>query len=464
MKKPKSTLLKASDLSAALPKETKTEISVTKSSEEKPWEERIKLPFALDPWQKEILKVEGNLLICTGRQVGKSEVISIKAAEYAINNKKKQILVVSHTERQAFLLFSKVLFHIQQNYSNFIRKGKDRPTKSEIKLSNGSIIRCLPIGISGDSVRGFTSDVIIEDESAYMDDITQQAIRPQLLTTGGMHWKISTPKGCEGHFYEASLDPSFKCFFISSEEVGQQRPEPHRTRMLEFLEREKKRMTALQYAQEYGGKFVSELRQFFNQELIRELCVLPRQELRRELNHWLGMDIGGMGADPSTFEILRQIKERFEHVENIVTQKTYINETVNTALDLDRNYNFQKIFVDDGGMGFGVFSYLLANPQTRGRVEAINNSSRSVTRDESKKKRILKEDLYMNLKAMMEKGVIKFLDDDEVRASLSSIQCEYDKETGNLRIYGNNTHITEGLIRAAWAAQRKSLNISISWI
>ena len=59
----------------------------------------------------------------------------------------------------------------------------------------------------------------------------------------------------------------------------------------------------------------------------------------------------------------------------------------------------------------------------------------------------------------METGKIKLLDDDEVKASLKSIQAEHDKDTGKLKIWGSYSHIAEGLVRAAECYKDKSLNI-----
>src|SRR3990167_4156360 len=96
----------------------------------------------LDDWQKEILQTEGNICLRSGRQVGKSTIISIKAAEYAVKNREKTILIIASVERQASLLFEKTLGYIFDNYKEFLAKGKDKPTKHIIKLKNGSTIYC----------------------------------------------------------------------------------------------------------------------------------------------------------------------------------------------------------------------------------------------------------------------------------------------------------------------------------
>jgi len=73
--------------------------------------------------------------------------------------------------------------------------------------------------------------------------------------------------------------------------------------------------------------------------------------------------------------------------------------------------------------------------------------------------------MYFNLLALMEHDKLKLLDDDELIDSLKSVQWELVRIEGKptkTRIFGRNTHIAEGLIRAAWLAyQDKSLNI---WI
>ena len=105
---------------------------------------------------------------------------------------------------------------------------------------------------------------------------------------------------------------------------------------------------------------------------------------------------------------------------------------------------------------------LLEDPQTRRKTIAINNARRPLDKDNKQKKKILKEDLYNNLLNLMQKGNIKLLEDPEIYQSLKSVQ--YSIEDGRFKIFGNYTHIVEGLIRAAWCAKTKHLNIHIHWI
>jgi hypothetical protein len=110
-------------------------------------------------------------------------------------------------------------------------------------------------------------------------------------------------------------------------------------------------------------------------------------------------------------------------------------------------------------MGWGVFDPLLADPQTKRKVVSIENASRSITKDDSRRKKLLKEDLYNNLLHMMERDNVRLQPNDDTFHSLKSIQAEYSG--GNLKIFGNQSHITEALIRACWGIKTKSLNIYI---
>jgi len=114
-----------------------------------------------------------------------------------------------------------------------------------------------------------------------------------------------------------------------------------------------------------------------------------------------------------------------------------------------------------------ILNNLLRHEQTKRKVEAINNRKLILDRDGKAKQRILKEDLYDNLRSLGEKGFLKLLDDENVRLSLRSVQYEHvqnPKGLSQMRIFGNYTHIVEGLIRAAWCSKEKHLNLFVSTI
>ena len=415
----------------------------------------------LDKWQKQVLDTKGNIVLRSGRQVGKSTVISHYAGDYAAKNPKKTILIIAAVERQAFLLFEKVLNFMENNHSRLIRQGKNRPTKSRIRLTNGSIIYCLPTGLSGTNIRGYTIDMLIADEAAFIPEAVWNAVTPMMSTRvkfGARMILLSTPFGRHNYFARCFNDDTFTKFHVSSEECERISKD--------FLKQEKERMTKIQYSQEYLGEFVDDLMQFFPDEVILKCMKLKRpNHITAGKPYFLGVDIARMGDDESTFEVIRLTDNKhLIHVENQITTKKYLSQTTEHIIELDKLYDFQKIFIDDEGIGVGVFDNLLTNDQTKRKVIPINNSKRVLDNEEKIKKVLLKTDLYNNLLTLMEQGKISLLDDPEIYQSLKSVQYEYTSDTlgrSHFKIYGNYTHITEGLIRAAWCLKYKGLNI---WI
>jgi hypothetical protein len=429
--------------------------------------------LTLDEWQEEVLKTNGkeNIALRAGRQVGKSTIISILSGDFAIKNPHSSIMIISATERQAYLLFSKVLLYLSDNYGKYMKSGKDRPTKTEIKLKNGSIIRCLPTGLDGLGIRGYTINLLIADEAAFIPEAVWPAVTPMLSTTGGKIILLSTPFGRRGYFYDCFNNEKFLKWHISSEAVAETRAEPQKTNMREHQEEEKKRMTKLQYAQEYLGEFVDELRQFFSDNLIKECCNLKRRQINRDeyqyLGFFYGLDIARMGGDECAHEILQKMSDkRIEQVENITEKFVLTTHTFNKILELDKIFQAKKIGIDagSGSLGVAILDFGKNEPSLRSKLEPLNNRSMSLDKYDKRKRALMKEDMYLGMLAMLEKGILKLLDDDDLIASLRSVQYEYITAASGrtqFRIFGNYTHIAEGLIRAAWLANQKSLNLRI---
>ena len=139
----------------------------------------------LDDWQQEVMKTKGNMVLRSGRQVGKSFIIAKKASEYAMNNKKKVIMVIAFTEKQANLLFTKILNNIDKKVI-----AKPNPTKHIINLKNGSVIHCYAAGDTGFGIMGFTIDLLIADECAWIKEEVWNSIAPALAVTNGTMWLL----------------------------------------------------------------------------------------------------------------------------------------------------------------------------------------------------------------------------------------------------------------------------------
>ena len=417
----------------------------------RPWE-------TLDKWQREyIFETDPNhncFLLC-GRQVGKTTAMSIKAVELCANHFKKGdfILINSITEKQAYHMLAKALVYAKQIYSkHVILKGKDKPTKHKLLFKNGTGILCYAAGETGEGLRGFTIKKLMSDEGSRMSEEYFIAVSPMMSVVGGSRDIASTPAGklhsdgSEKYFYKCSKDDDFKRFYVSAEDCPRHKKE--------FLEKERERLSKLAYAQEYLAIFTDELKRLFSNELIRDLCVLEPLEEMRVGEYYLGVDVAGLGEDECSYEVLERLGDgRIEQRANFTEKRNLTVDTSRKIFSMNQTYNFRKIGVDDAGVGFGVWSELMNDDRTKRKTIALNNASRAVDKDGVKSKKILKEEMYINLQVLMENKKIQLLKDDEVKDSLASIQHDEGK------IFGSNSHITEGIIRAAWLAKDKSLNI-----
>ena len=420
----------------------------------------------IDEWQKEVLDTKTNLILMCGRQVGKSEVMAKKIADYLLNNPKKKLMIVSGVERQAAGLYNKTLRLIEQSHPNLLMKGRNKPLKTIFKLRNGSILITEPVGLDGSGARQHTLDGVIFEEMQLIPEDAFAAITPMLFTTGGFIWMLGTAWATDGYVYDRLSDPDFKVFRINSEEVAQLRPEPNKTFMIEHLAKERKSLTEAQYAQEYLAIPSSNVRQIFPDKLIKKVMTLTRPNNIPPASYVCGLDPAGLGEDEGSISILswNEDKETMKQVEHEITKKLYTTETTQRIVELDKLYDFDKIYVDDGGIGFGVFSELLNEDDTKQKTIALNNAARPTDAKEKKHKTILGEEMIFNLLVMMEKGKIQLLMDNEIRESLKSYKFEYSKDRKKLLVTSNYNHPVQSLMRATWHAQTKHLNLSVHTI
>lgn len=419
----------------------------------------------LDKWQEDVLEAKGNIVVCSGRQCGKSTVIAMKAGDYALKHPNKSIMVIAAVERQALLLFEKILSHIYLKSKGSIKKGRDKPTKHELRLTNGSVLRCLPTGDSGYGIRGYTIDQLYADEAHFIKPDVWSAVTPMLATTGGDIILLSTPFGTEGYFYDCFHSDKFTKFHVSTVEVADKR---ENKALQEFLKDEKERMSKLQFQQEYEALFVGGIMRLFSDELIQK-CMLQEDDCKTLFhttsNRFLGIDLARFGGDETVLSsFYKDGRGTLKMFDLDIPEPQMLTYSARLIIHKHAQYNYRKIYVDTGGMGIGVFDMLLEDPTTKRRVVSIDNSRRSIDkekgRDSPRLKVNTKEDLYQNLLRLMENGEIFFFDKPELEQSFRSITYEYAEDrSGRLIITGNYSHIVEAIIRAAWAVKDKTLTL-----
>ena len=403
------------------------------------------------------------------------------AIDRMIETPHTKVLLFSLTEEQAYIIIAMAKEYLAEKSPNSLKRKNVDTNKKTLSLKNGSVMRCRAAGDTGDSGRGYEADILIVDEAARMGKFFWIAVRPIILMSVGQIWLGSTPFGKQGYFWDMFNeyenlkveDARFKVFYTTTEKVINERTitkdwtEERKIKALSILEADRRTMSKLEYGQEYLGLFMEDLQQFFPDDLIKQCQVATRPDIvPKDRDFYLGQDIARMGEDETTYEVgylTNDEDPRLIQVENLVTKKTYLTDTFNMNLELDNKYDFQKMFIDDEGIGVGVFDMMIDNDQVKRKVIGINNSKRVIDAD-GREKGILKTDLYYWLRGLMEQKKIDLLEDQSIFNSLKSVQYEYSQDIkGNpvIKIHGNDTHIAEGLIRLAQALKYKDLNIFV---
>lgn len=417
--------------------------------------------LTLDPWQLDYIKTPAEVdcfMLCPRQISGKTTAMSIKAVELLIHDYKEGevVLINCLTERQAMLMLAKAQIYAEAIYPDMIcRDSENKPTMHRLMFKAGKLdkgILCYAAGDEGDSTRGYTIKKLMVDEGSRMKELYFVSALPTLSLTKGSIDIASTPfgkkdkEGNEKFFYKCYKDPSFKKFIVKLEDCPR--------RDMEQIEKMRSRMSKAQFAQEFLNNFSDELQRKFSDEWIERCCILKEKIVNKNGKNYLGVDVAGFGKDLTAYAELERLQNKIiEQRECLLERNNKTTETTRKIIELDLKFNNRKIGVDDGGIGFGVWCELMENVQTKRKTVALNNASRPTDREDGRK-RLLKEEMYENLIMLGEQGRLRLLDDADLKASLSSIQCE-DNE-----IFGSDSHYTEAVIRACWLAeQSKDLNI-----
>lgn len=337
----------------------------------------------------------------------------------------------------------------------------EQPTLTKIKLKNGSMIHCLPAGRTGYFIKGLTVNLLIADEAAYINETVWDSVLPMIAlakaaTEVAQIILLSTPFGKTGYYHDAFTDDEFESFHVSTEDCPRMQNEKGK----KFLAKELKRMGKLRYRQEYLAEFTDDITQYFPTDLIRQ-CTAPEEtiwDFKSNGNYYLGADFAGQGGDENALVIVRDLGTTYQVEEIITTTKRAATDTIGKIISLDRKYKFNKLFVDDGGLGSPITD-LLQEKLGKRRVIGLNNARKRIeVQGEERDKGIFKEDLYQNTLMMMELGEVMFKNSPALMESMKSITFGHS-ETGRIRIFGMYSHITEALVRALWCKKEKGLNI-----
>lgn len=384
--------------------------------------------YQKDALRKIFLRENNRFIICAATQSGKSEIISIIACLLALMSPNERIAVVSYTQDQSEIIFSKAKKHLVED-NEFIKSKIDSSkefSKKTIHLKNGSQIKCYSSGVSefgSESLLGFNATVLIIDESASIADNIYStkiirmlgAARQQklLIESGTPHAK--------NHFYKSWSDQSYTRFHWPWELAVK---EGQMSR--EIIEMQKRNMTPTQFQMFYQAEFPEQTEKgLFDLKEIEKNIIEPKLEF--EGDKILSCDIARYGNDRTVLTLLDRVQETFYVRQIKAFEKQDTMETTGRIVSLVKEFHFDSVVVDVVGLGSGVSDRL----QEQGiDVEELNAGSKAKNDERFSN---LKAELYFMAKQLFEEGKLKITREQQLIDDLLGIEVDYTSD-GKLRI------------------------------
>ncbi len=435
------------------------------------------LEFVPHDYQTRFLQEQSKrIVVCAGRQVGKSTMAASKAIWFATTNAHTTTLIVSATLRQSMNLFEKILDFSER--SPLIRRSVISKTRRQLAFSNGSRIIALPCGPVGNSLRGYTAHLIIVDEAAFVpDDVLSKVIFPMLLTTSGTVILLSTPWDRSHTFYKAFNTEGWAKFHFPSSANPSVDPK--------FLDEQRELYGEQKFAQEYLAEFRDDGKSYFPNSLLRtclhvcpdsrkatncEYCDLVSARSsspRPDSEFFAGYDPGGM-QDPAALVVVERCKamieaetgeRRMQTVFKVIRTMTYLvpssqvegvpgsnnpytRFTLEVA-DLHKELHFKKLLLDSTGLGAPIVELCKEIGLPASEMKFTSSS---------------KEEILFNLKVLFERRQIVLPPNDPLLlANLNCIEAEKTRTGGYSFDHPSGTHddLAYALALAVWTAGKE---------
>jgi len=361
---------------------------------------KLILGFNPYPYQEKFLNDPSKrIIVCSGRQVGKSTSAAAKAIYFASTHEGSTSLLISATLRQSMLLFEKVLRLVD---SSILRYSVKKKTRRMIAFENDSEIIALPCG-RGDTLRGYTAHLIVLDEAAFMPEkVIASVALPMISSTNGFCWMLSTPWDKNHIFYK----------IWCGEHGGWSKYRwPSRLNPMigeGFLREQRRLIGEERFLVEYEARFLDDRSSFFPMKLLRR-CV-EDYDPRLEEGAVYGYDPGGRESLAAVVGVKydrgrRRWKVTYWRAERC---ESYIDFDA-LVYEIHRSAPMKALMVDETGIGGPIVEHLreLGLP-----VFGVSLTER------------VKEELFGRLKLSLEKGELILPNDPQLLSHLNCIQYE----------------------------------------
>lgn len=388
------------------------------------------------PFQKDFVEDENRkIILVTGRRVGKSLGIAIKANRKAYCYPNQKIMIIAKGEKQAEIIFEWIRKFMVFNPLMFDDVTKFTQTKIEFK--NGSSIAMYAAGQKGEYLRGFEASMLIIDEGAYVPEDVMMAVEPVLMTRkDGQIILSGTPAGKEGRFWKAWNDKNFSKYHKTSVES------PYCDD--EWIEDYKEAHTEIDYRREILAEFIDYQESWFDIEKVKDLNKKPRMDTPKHIDYdyYFGVDFADEGGSENA--IVCVAKDKWDddaplRVANYwYRSRIKITEAIRWARDKALDWRPKKIVCDSTGLGLTAKQQL---EETLPNVDGVRFQ-----------KSDLRFELYYNLRKVIEDDMLIMLDDRKLIEQFHNYTVKYTQSRKVNVAKGLNTDGTDALAMAVLGA------------
>ncbi len=311
-------------------------------------------------YQAEFLESRSSkILIVSGRQAGKSTMLAWKAIWTAFMRPNQEILIMAPSFDQAHLVYEKV--HQAVIQSKFLASHARKLNMIELRFDNGSVIRCITVGRTGDYARGYSASMVIFDEAAVVPEDVYVAMQPTLAIKGEQLILSGTPKGKHGRFWDVYAKETgpmksgeWEIFKFTT------RDNTSNPDIETFLASERSLMTEAQYMQEYEAHFIDEVGAFFPMSLVLENTDDYKYKLYNDgtSQYYMGVDVAHLGLDETAIVIAVKTGDQFRVIHAESLPKADLIMAAGRILEIVKMMPVNKIIVDGIGVGAGLCDIL----------------------------------------------------------------------------------------------------------
>lgn len=309
---------------------------------------REALKFELDPWQAAFVGArELQILVNVARQAGKTTTAAAKVLHRAIFFPGSVILLVAPAVPQAHEFRARLDEHLRVLD---LKPDVREDNKRTLVFDNRS--RVIIVAADKDTTRGYTPDMIIEDEAARIPIDVHEALKGSLLVSQGQHILLSTPDGMRGNFAELWHEPEsgWRKFHATAYDNPRVKKET--------LEKKKAEYEALGrlwwFEQEYLGSFVASAQGLvYPYEKKKNAAPNLMPPHKRGWQFVLGIDYGF--TDSTAFVVLGwQADDPHVYVIESFDKKGLLaGDAATLTRSLTTRYPFARVVGDTSGFGKG---------------------------------------------------------------------------------------------------------------